>query len=77
MIADCFITWWSYKFLKSNAFDIEHNIGRLILGLEVLFIISLQTRNSFLFRFGSKLRYMYVWLGTATYSKQIFTWIEL
>lgn len=77
MIAECFITWWSYKFLKSNAFDIENNIGRLISGLESFFFISFQTRNSFLFRFGSRLGYMFVWLGTATYSKQIFTWIEL
>lgn len=39
MIAECFITWWSYKFLKSNAFDIENNIGRLISGLESFFFL--------------------------------------
>lgn len=39
MIVECFIMWWSYKFLKLNVFDIENNIGRLILGLEFFFFL--------------------------------------
>lgn len=64
MIAECFITWWSYKFLKSNAFDIENNIGRLISGLE-----------SFIFLFHYKLEIVFCFVSDPGWDICLCDWV--